>query len=249
MPLRAWRQLALLTLLAVLFVFLADLFTGAPIRAGGWAGAPRLALQSVPDALFPMFAVVAGLAVGTMPSDTQMRRSALWIVAVMTGAMLVLATASSVAESASRPTAMSALVNEVARGVPVVLTKYAVNHPRVIATETLKRAGMLLLPVILAGMMIGVTSWVHANVIFRAPRSAVIARQVITWILVPGVSVMLISWSDGYSYSVLFRGGTPLLMLLPYLPALALAVVGWRSTPWAPQLLTTASVVAQPPHE
>jgi len=38
MPLRAWRQLALLTLLAVLFVFLADLFTGAPIRAGGWAG-------------------------------------------------------------------------------------------------------------------------------------------------------------------------------------------------------------------
>jgi len=249
MPLRAWRQLALLTFLAVLFVFLADLFTGAPIRAGGWAGAPRLALQSLPDALFPMLAVVAGLAVGTMPSDTQMRRSALWIVTVMTGAMLLLATANSVVDSGTRPTAISAVVAEVSRSTPVVLTKYPASHPRVIATETLKRAGMLLLPMILAGMMIGVTSWVHANVIFRAPRSAVIARQVITWILVPGVSVMLISWSDGYSYSVLFRGSTPLLMLLPYLPALALAVVGWRSTPWAPQLLATASAVSQPPHE
>jgi len=248
MPLRHWRQLALLTFLAVLFVFLADLFTGAPTRAGGWAGAPRLALRSLPDALYPMLAVVAGLAVGTMPADVHMRRSALWIVVVVTGAMLVLETAHSVVNS-TLPASASAVVSEVARGAPIVLTKYPVSHPRVIATETLKRAGMLLLPVILAGMMIGVTSWVHANVIFRAARSAVIARQVITWILVPCVSVMLISWSDGYSYNVLFRGVTPLLMLLPYLPALALAVVGWRSTPRAPQLLTTASAVAQPPHE
>ena len=225
----AWRHLALLTAVAVAFLFAADLLTGAPTRAGGWRGAPLAALQSLPDALYLLLGVVAGISVGTLSPEARNVRQAAGIVAVVTLAMLGLDAWGATLREGGVLRAAIALGSGSLREAHVVLTTYPAGHPRTVAHEALVRAGLLLLPVVLVGLVLGIGAWVNARVIFRAPRDAVVARWVIAWLLVPGATALIVSWSGGYGYETLFRGQPLWLPLVPYVPALALAGVGWRA--------------------
>lgn len=222
-----WRHLALLSALAVIFLFTVDLVTGAPKRVGGWSGAPLAALQSIPDSLYLMIGPIAAIAVGTLLPDRRNVGEAIRIVLLATAVMLALELLTPSTSGGAVRSAL-ALSADARRQVSVVLQSYPAHHPRLIAEEALLRAGMLLLPTILVGIVLGVGAWIHERVVFRYPRDAVVARWTIALVLVPLAAGLIMNWSMSFGYDILFRGKSLLLVLVPYAPALILSTVGWR---------------------
>ena len=223
-----WRHLALLLALGVVFVFLADLLTGAPKRAGGWSGAPLAALAAVPDALYLLIGPIAAIAVGTLRPDRPIVGEAFRIAVIATVVMIALGL---VTPSSSGGTMRAALALDVdaRHQVSVVLSKYPSQHPRLIALEGVMRAGMLLLPTVLIGIVLGIGEWLHSRVVFRFPRDGVIARWAVGLVLVPVAAGAIVNWSASFGYEILFQGRSLLLTLVPYVPALIVSAVGWSA--------------------
>ena len=231
-----WRHLALLLALAIVFVFLADLLTGAPKRAGGWSGAPLAALRTIPDALYLLIGPIAAIAVGTLRPDRREVGEAVRITVLATLVMLALGllaplSSGGAMRSAMRSAMRAALVldADARHQVSVVLSEYPSQHPRLIAHEGVMRAGMLLLPTVLIGLVLGVGAWLHARVVFRFPRDGMIARWAIALVLVPVAAGTIVNWSASSGYEILFQGRSLLLTLVPYVPALIVGAVGWRA--------------------
>ncbi len=222
-----WRHFAVLLGCSAIFLFLADLFTGAPTRVHGWRGAPMEAFLSLSNSLYPMLGVIAAIAVGTMRPVRDTLRQAIRVVLVATCLMLVLdAFAVPLQDSVLR--AAAELQVGTVRDVHVVLREYPVSHPRAQAQSAIVRAGMLLLPVVLVGCVLGLDAWMTDRVVFRFPRDATVARWALALLFAPAATALLLNWSSGYTYSILFRGQPLLLALVPYLPAIACAAIGWR---------------------
>lgn len=222
-----WRHFAVLLLCSAIFLFLADLLTGAPTRAHGWSGAPLEALLGLSNSLYLMLGVIAAIAVGTARPVRDTLRQAIRVVLVATCLMLVLdAFAVPLPDSVLRA-AVELKVGAV-REVHVVLREYPALHPRARAQSAIVRAGALLIPVLLVGCVLGLNAWMTDRVVFRFPRDAIVARWVIALLFAPAATALLLNWSSGYAYDILFRGQPLLLALVPYLPALACAVVAWR---------------------
>ena len=227
-----WRHLALLLALAIIFLFLADLLTGAPKRAGGWSGAPLAALRTIPDALYLLIGPIAAIAVGTLRPDRREVGEAVRITVIATLVMLALGLLTPLSGGGAMRSAMRAALTldaDARHQVSVVLREYPIQHPRLIAHEGVMRAGMLLLPTVLIGLVLGVGAWLHARVVFRFPRDGTIARWAIALVLVPVAAGMIVSWSASSGYEILFQGQSLLLALVPYVPALIVGAVGWRA--------------------
>ena len=227
-----WRHLALLSALGVVFVFLADLLTGAPKRAGGWSGAPLAALATIPDALYMLIGPIAAIAVGTLRPDRREVGEAVRITVLATLVMLALGLLTPSSSGGAMRSAMRAALTldaDARHQVSVVLSEYPSQHPRLIARESVMRAGMLLLPTVLIGMVLGVGAWLHSRVIFRFPRDGVIARWAVALVLVPVAAGAIVNWSASFGYEILFQGRSLLLTLVPYVPALLVGAVGWSA--------------------
>ena len=222
-----WRHIAVLFTCSVVFLFLADLLTGAPSRARGWSGAPLEAFRGLSNSLYPMLGVIAAIAVGTARPVRNTLRQAMRVVLVATCLMLLLDIFAVPSEDSVLRAAVELQVGTV-RDVHVVLREYPVSHPRAQAQSAIVRGGMLLLPVLLIGCVLGLNAWMTDRVVFRFPRDAMVARWVLALLFAPTATALLLSWSSGYAYDILFRGQPLLLSLVPYLPAIACATVGWR---------------------
>ncbi len=222
-----WRHFAVLLGCSAIFLFLADLFTGAPTRAHGWRGASMEAFLSLSNSLYPMLGVIAAIAVGTMRPVRDTLRQAIRVVLVATCLMLVLDAFAVPMQDSVLRAAVELKVGAV-RDVHVVLREYPALHPRARAQSAIVRAAMLLLPVLLVGCVLGLNAWMTDRVVFRFPRDAMVARWVLALLFAPAATALLLSWSSGYAYDILFRGQPLLLALVPYLPAVACATVGWR---------------------
>ena len=229
MPAPLCRRLALLTGLAGLFVFLADLFTGAPIRAGGWAGAPLFALRSLTDGLLPVLPVVAGVCASTLLPGARTVQHALRLVLAVTTVMLVLL-AVRVRESGPahpQPDNVAVSFNSGNQQRPVSVAR--ADPERLLAMQRVRSGALLLLPIVVVGVMIGLTTWMQLNVAFRTHHAAALVRHAIGWLVSAGVCAIIVTWSAGYGYDILFRGRSAVMVCIPYLPALLLSLVGWRA--------------------
>lgn len=226
MRISPWRHLILLSALAVGAVFLIDLFSGAPARAGGWAGAPRAAVGALPDILIPTLAVALAIAVGTMPPGARTIRQAARMTVVVSLVMIALDLL--LPEPASLRT-MSAALSGGLGDIGEVVAQYPLSHPRLRMTDALQHSAMLLAPIVLVGVSLGIGAWIHTRVIFRSPRDGTIARWVVSWILAPGVLAFVVNWSQGNGADVLFRGEPLWLVVVPWAPALVVGALGWRA--------------------
>ena len=222
-----WRHFAVLLGCSAIFLFLADLLTGAPTRAHGWSGAPVEALRGLSNSLYPMLGVIAAIAVGTARPVRDTLGQAIRVVLVATCLMLLLDVFTMPAQD-SVLRAVVDLNGGSVRDVHVVLREYPTLHPRARAETAIVRAGMLLFPVLLVGCVLGLNAWMTDRVVFRFPRDAIVARWALALLFAPAAAALLLSWSSGYAYDILFRGQPLLLPLVPYLPAMACAAIGWR---------------------
>lgn len=225
-----WRHFLLLASLGALFVFSADLLTGAQSRSGGGWAAARSALRGVPDSLFLLLPIIAGVAVGTLRSDARQTNTAFRVTVATMLCMFVLQL--SVLALGDPVSGLLASPVTFVRGVEasrVVLSSYPTDHPRVLMYDVASRAAqLLLLPAVLVGTVMGLGAWVRDRVMFRAPGDELVARWVLALMLSPLMLAVIVSWSGGYSYEIMFMGQSILLVLVPYLPAVAVAAVGWR---------------------
>lgn len=225
MRISPWRHLVLLSALAIGAVFLIDLLSGAPTRAGGWAGAPREALRGLPDILLPTLAVALAIAVGTLHPDRRSIRQAATMTLVVTLVMIALDVV--LPEPGSLHTIAAALRGSLG-DIREVVAQYPMSHPRRRMVDGLQQGATLLAPFVLVGVALGVGAWIHTRVIFRSPRDGTLARWVVSWILAPGVLGFVMNWSQGNAADVLFRGEPLLLVVVPWAPALVVGALGWR---------------------
>ncbi len=223
---RAWRHLLLLIALAVGAAFLTDLLSGAPIRAGGWAGAPRAALGALPDILVPALAVALAIAVGTLPPNERSTRQAARMTIVISLVMIVIDLL--LPDTGSLRT-MTASIRGLLGDTGEVIAQYPLSHPRLRAVHALQQGALLLAPTVLVGILLGVSAWIHSRVVFRTERDGTMARWIVSWILAPGVLAFVINWSQGLGADVLFRGEPLWIVVTPWLPALVVSLLGWRA--------------------
>lgn len=226
MRISPWRHLLLLSALAIGAVFLIDLLSGAPTRAGGWTGAPRAALGALPDMLLPTLAVALAIAVGTLPPDARGVRQAARMTMVVTLVMIALDLL--LPEPASLRTLAAALSGSLG-DIGETVARYPMSHPRLRMVYALQHGAMLLSPIVLVGVALGVGAWINTRVIFRSPRDGTVARWVVSWILAPGVLAFVVNWSQGNGADVLFRGEPLWLVVVPWGPALVIGALGWRA--------------------
>lgn len=222
-----WRHFAILFTCSAIFLFLADLLTGAPTRAHGWSGAPLEALRSLSNSLYPMLGVIAAIAVGTARPVRDTLARAIRVVLAATCLMVLLDAFAIPAQDSVLRAAMELKVG-VVRDVHVIFREYSALDPRARAESAIVRAGMLLLPLLLVGCVLGLNAWMTDRVVFRFPRDSIVVRWVLALLFAPAAAALLLTWSSGYAYSILFRGQPLLLALIPYVPAMACAVIGWR---------------------
>lgn len=232
-----WRHFVLLLGLAIMGFYLLEVLSLAQTTSS--SGSVLLnAARELPAILYRVLPAVAGLAVATMPIDGRSTRIALMLVVTVIAAMLLLdsvatpvlaapSTRGNVIESQGYARGAAFALSH-AREVGETLRVYPVNHARVVASESLGGLALLIMPGILIGLVLGVSAWMRDRVTFRTLRDERVARWVIAWLLVPGAWAFIGNWSLGYQYRILFRGQPIWLILVPYLPALLLATIGWR---------------------
>lgn len=121
------------------------------------------------------------------------------------------------------------LVREHPAALHEQLREYPATHPRVVAERAVEDVTVLLVPVILVGILIGVSAWVERRVLFRSARDALVARWSLAWVIAPAAWAVIGTWSRGAGTDVLFRNGSLWLPLVPYLPFAVLGVLGWRA--------------------
>lgn len=105
---------------------------------------------------------------------------------------------------------------------------YELTHPRWIAMDLVVELGLLLLPVITMGVVLGAASWVRQRVTFRTARDEVVARWVLAWLLTGAVTALYVNWPLDLRYELSIGGSFwhPVLVSIPFL---ALAALGWRA--------------------
>ena len=111
---------------------------------------------------------------------------------------------------------------------------YELTHPRWVAMDLVLELGLLLLPFITMGVVLGAASWVRQRVSFRSARDEVVARWVLAWLITGAVSALYVNWPLDLRYE-LATGASFWQPVLVALPFLALAALGWRAAAREPE--------------
>ena len=270
---RLWLHFLLLTVagVAVSVGMLATTLHGRSPESG-WAVALLAGLFQLPHDALVGLPVAAGIAVGTASAGPRGVRGAatllasvvaimfmmdLWVAPAAERALVDVARTAAARWPTPSDTLMPApveahgalrslatLTTSGFRGSAVTARTYARDHPRVVAVEALTGVGLFLLPFITLGLVLGVEAWVRRRVLFRSRRDELVATWALAWVIAPLGAGLLLSWSGGRQYGVLFRGAPLWSLLLPYAPFLLLATLGWSSAARAPE---RAELVAMSP--
>jgi hypothetical protein len=214
-----WFHLLLLIVLGVAFLLGSAVLRGQPTAN---------AVRDVPSSLYIILPALAGIAVGTLRPGPRSTATGARIVVAITVLMLALDLTGSDAQS-SVWRSLAALLRGGWTGAGELLHSYPLGHPRVVAEHALARGGLLLLPLVLVGLVMGVAAWSTERVTFRTATDGTVARWAVAWVLVPAAFALVLNWSESYAYRILFRGAPLWLPLVPYVPALIIALVGWRA--------------------
>jgi hypothetical protein len=114
-------------------------------------------------------------------------------------------------------------------GVNEVLRKYPDGHPRLSLAKGLFSFLLLLLPPVFVGMNLGATAWISDRVSFRTPKDGRLVQLLLSWALTPFFLSLVVFFSTRTQAAVLFHGQSPFLILLPAVPLLFVASLGWRA--------------------
>ena len=91
------------------------------------------------------------------------------------------------------------------------------------------KAGHFFLPAVLVGIILGVLTWVDQRVSFHRPVDERVARIFLGWVVAPLCFTIVTGWSESLEANALFGTGSLGMILVPYVPFTAFAVLGIRS--------------------
>jgi hypothetical protein len=269
-----WRHFALLSAMALLLPVLASASSlHERVPAGGWGVALHAALLYAPGGLLLLLPLAAGIAVGTAAARDGVAVALRVVVVTMALMLAVDVWAAPAGQRAALTAAREAgaewpfpgdvertrspmdTLGGIRTGVAFLrgdiagagerLERYPRDHPRTTALDMTHRLALLLLPFIVTGVILGVSAWVRARVIFRRRRDATVAHWVLAWLLVPLTGLWVTSWATGMHHRVLFRQDPLWMSLVPYVPFVVVAALGW----WAAAQLPAGDADAVPDHD
>lgn len=247
-----WAHLAWLTGLALVVDVGGELIMGVLV-GGQVTEVLSRNLYETPTFLFGIFPVIAAISAGLSFLRRNAIRSAVWMSLAVSLGLVSLDLAGTPRAAWTPGTVASAggqlvptgpaldfegvgAINtawRVARGEMTVpaerLRSYPAGHPRVVATIAIKKGGFFLLPLLLAGVALGVQTWVLAHVVFPRSSDERVARVVLSWLVAPVCFAVLLNWTDRLYASTLFVSGSMWALLVPYLPLGVIGLLGWRA--------------------
>jgi len=104
---------------------------------------------------------------------------------------------------------------------------YPPGHPRVVAVVALTEFGLLLLCLATTGAVLGVSSWYGRHTRFDSRANETGARIATAWLVSGGIVFMALELLGKQRFRVLFEDSTLPTLLLPFLPFLALGLLGF----------------------
>ena len=249
----SWVHLAGLTLIVAVFLILHRSATVIPADPG-LLERLLLGIKMLPYSIYPTLPILVGLSVGMPRARGGLTRHAAAMALLVTGVMLMIdltapptsrlslnraTVGQGGAVTATRvvrlgpvnavPTLISTLA-ERGPAIDEVLSHYPADHPRVRIAFSVNRAMLMSLPIVLAGMVLGMGAWMSGRVSFREERDERIARLVLVWLVVPATYWVILSFAEDALASVLYSGDSFVVLMVPYLPAFVLCALGWRSS-------------------
>lgn len=254
-----WRHLVALLLFAAVLSAVQYVPHLHRIAPGADAGTfVRLFAIGIAQSLFVVLPMVAGIAIGTAGTGRPGVRAAARLLAILLGIMVVADMVASpaleraraaearrapatwplardtfdvrfpiVRDGAIRTGVALALGN--APATPPELTGHYRADPRRLGIDLLFAYGMMLIPFIGMGIVLGATSWVRQRVTFRSARDEVVARWVLAWLLTGSTVALFVNWPLGMQYRISVGRASFWEPVLVSLPFLALAALGWRA--------------------
>ncbi|MCK5652412.1 MAG: hypothetical protein KAJ42_13585, partial [Gemmatimonadetes bacterium] len=204
----SWIHLAGLTFIVAVFLILHRSATLAPADPGLLARL-LLGIKLLPSSIYPFLPILVGLSVGMPRARGGLTRHAAAVALLVTGVMLLIdltappasrlslnraTVGQSGAVTATRsmhrgpvnaiPTMISTFA-ESGSAVDEVLSQYPPDHPRLRVALSVNRAMLMTLPIVLAGIVLGMGAWMSGRVSFRQERDERIARLALVWLVVP----------------------------------------------------------------
>jgi len=238
-----WSHFGFLLGLAAILYVVVRVFAGT-----GLAGT----LSGLPQFMFVVIPIAAGLAAGATSFSPASLRGALGIALVAPVLMLLFESgigprlAPAVAEGVeleadlgtevelvNRSGSLSIFVDMVSdpefRQSTAPAERYGFGHPRLLLKEAATRILALLLPGVLIGLAIGIASWMNTRVRFITAVDARFAQLLVAWTVIPLARAVIDYWAVAMGFSALFEGVPLWILLVPYLAFGLLAALGWRS--------------------
>lgn len=249
----SWIHLAGLALIVAVFLILHRSATIAPADSG-LLERLSLGMKLLPSSIYPILPILVGLSVGMPRVRAGLTRHAAAMALLVTGVMLLIdftappasqlslnsaTVAAGGAVTANRivrhgpvnaiPTLIST-IGESSTAIDEVLSQYPPDHPRVRVALSVNHAMLMTLPIVLAGIVLGMGAWVSGRVSFRQDRDERIARLALVWLVVPAAYWVVQVFAEDALASVLVSGDSFLMLIVPWLPALVLCALGWHSS-------------------
>ncbi len=249
----SWIHLAGLTSIVVVFLVLQRSATFTPADPGLLARL-SLGIKLLPSSIFPILPILVGLSVGMPRVRAGLTRHAAAMALLVTGVMLLIdftappasqlslnsaTVAAGGAVTANRivrhgpvnaiPTLIST-IGESSTAIDEVMSQYPPDHPRVRLALSVNHAMLMTLPIVLAGIVLGMGAWMSGRVSFRQNRDEQIARLALVWLVVPAAYWVIQVFAEDALASVLVSGDSFLVLIVPYVPAFVLCALGWHGS-------------------
>ena len=249
----SWIHLAGLALIVALFLILHRSATIAPADSG-LLERLSLGIKLLPSSIYPILPILVGLSVGMPRVRRGLTRHAATMALLVTGVMLLIdltappasqlslnraTVGAGGAVSASRivrhgpvnaiPTLIST-IGERSPAINEVLPQYPPDHPRWRIALSVNHALLMTLPIVLAGIVLGMGAWMSGRVYFRQDRDERIARLAMVCLVVPAANWVIQLLAEDALASVLVSGDSFFMLIVPWLPALVLCALGWNGS-------------------
>ncbi len=249
----SWIHLAGLTSIVAVFLVLQRSATIAPADSG-FLERLSLGMKLLPSSIYPILPILVGLSVGMPRVRAGLTRHAAAMALLVTGVMLLIdftappashlslnsvTVAAGGAVTANRivrhgpvnaiPTLIST-IGESSTAIDEVMRQYPPDHPRVRLALSVNHAMLMTLPIVLAGIVLGMGAWMSGRVSFRQNRDERIARLALVWLVVPAAYWVIQVFAEDALASVLVSGDSFFMLIVPWLPALVLCALGWNGS-------------------
>ncbi len=249
----SWIHFAGLTSIVAVFLVLQRSATVTPADSGFLAQL-SLGIKLLPSSIYPFLPILVGLSVGMPRVRRGLTRHAATMALLVTATMLLMDLTAPPASQLSLnrttvgqsgtvtatrllhlgpvnaiPTLIST-IGESGTAIDEVLSNYPPDHPRLRMALSVNRAMLMTLPIVLAGIVLGMGAWMSGRVSFRQDRDERIARLALVWLVVPMAYWVVQVFAEDAFASVLVSGDSFLVLIVPYVPAFVLCALGWHSS-------------------